>query len=176
MPLVSSTGVFPSAFKVAKVTPVFKKDDPHIFSNYRPISLLPCFSKILERLIYNRLDNFLTRFNILHKNQYGFRKHHSTDLALLDIYNNISSSLDLNHHTIGIFLDLSKAFDTINHDILLSKLQHYGIRGLALDLLSSYLSSRLQFTCYDSHLSGLLCIMRCPSGINSGSIALPSLC
>ncbi len=167
-----STGVFPSALKVAKVIPVFKKDDPHIFSNYRPISLLPCFSKILERLIYNRLDNFLTRFNILHENQYGFRKHHSTDLALLDIYNNISSSLELNHHTIGIFLDLSKAFDTINHDILLSKLHHYGIRGLALDLLSSYLSSRLQYTSYDSHLSGLLPVS---CGVPQGSILGPLL-
>ena len=167
-----STGVFPTALKVAKVIPVFKKDDPHLFSNYRPISLLPCFSKILERLVYNRLDNFLTRFHILHDNQYGFRKHHSTELALLDIYDKISSSLDLNHHTIGLFLDLSKAFDTINHDILLSKLQHYGIRGIALDLLSSYLTDRLQFTSFDSHLSDRL-PMSC--GVPQGSILGPLL-
>jgi exonuclease III len=167
-----STGVFPSALKLAKVIPIFKKDDPHTFSNYRPISLLPCFSKILERLVYNRLDNFLTRFHILHNNQYGFRKHHSTDLALLDIYNKISSSLALNHHTIGIFLDLSKAFDTINHDILLSKLHHYGIRGLALDLLSSYLSDRFQFTSFDSHLSDRLPVS---CGVPQGSILGPLL-
>ena len=167
-----STGVFPSALKVAKVIPIFKKDDPHVFSNYRPISLLPCFSKILERLIYNRLDNFLTRFNILYDNQYGFRKHHSTDLALLDIYNKISSSLDLNHHTIGIFLDLSKAFDTINHDILLTKLHHYGIRGIALDLLASYLSNRSQFTSFDSHLSKHLPVS---CGVPQGSILGPLL-
>jgi len=167
-----STGVFPSALKIAKVIPVFKKDDPHVFSNYRPISLLPCFSKILERLIYNRLENFLSRFHILHDNQYGFRKHHSTELALLDIYNKISSSLDLNYHTIGIFLDLSKAFDTIDHDILLSKLHHYGIRGTALDLLSSYLSDRHQFTSFGSHLSTRL-PMSC--GVPQGSILGPVL-
>ena len=167
-----STGIFPDALKVAKVVPVFKKDDPHVFSNYRPISLLPCFSKILERLIYNRLDHFLTRFNILHDNQYGFRKNHSTDLALLDICNNISSSLNLNHHTIGIFLDLSKAFDTIDHGILLAKLHHYGIRGVALDLLSSYLSSRLQFTSFDSNLSGRLPVS---CGVPQGSILGPLL-
>jgi hypothetical protein len=167
-----STGVFPSALKLAKVIPIFKKDDPHTFSNYRPISLLPCFSKILERLVYNRLDNFLTSFNILHNNQYGFRKQHSTDLALLDIYNKISSSLALNYHTIGIFLDLSKAFDTINHDILLSKLHHYGIRGLALDLLSSYLSDRFQFTSFDSHLSDRLPVS---CGVPQGSILGPLL-
>jgi len=167
-----STGVFPAALKVAKVIPVFKKDDPHVFSNYRPISLLPCFSKILERLIYNRLDNFLSRCKILHDNQYGFRKHHSTDLALLDIYNKISSSLDLNHHTIGLFLDLSKAFDTINHDILLTKLYHYGIRGIALDLFSSYLSNRQQFTSFNSHFSDFLPVS---CGVPQGSILGPLL-
>ena len=167
-----STGIFPLSLKIAKVIPVFKKDDPHVFSNYRPISLLPCFSKILERLIYNRLDNFLNRFHILHDNQYGFRKHHSTDLALLDIYDKISSSLYLNYHTIGIFLDLSKAFDTINHDILLAKLHHYGIRGIAYDLLSSYLSDRHQFTSFDSHLSSRL-PMSC--GVPQGSILGPLL-
>ncbi len=167
-----SSGVFPSALKIAKIIPVFKKGDPHTFSNYRPISLLPCFSKILERLIFNRLDNFLTHFNILHNNQYGFRKHHSTDLALLDIYNKISSSLALHHHTIGIFLDLSKAFDTIDHNILLTKLQHYGIRGRAFDLLSSYLHNRLQFTSYDSHSSDFLPVS---CGVPQGSILGPLL-
>jgi hypothetical protein len=167
-----SSGIFPSALKVAKVIPVFKKDDPHSFSNYRPISLLPCFSKILERLIYNRLDNFLSRFNILHDNQYGFRKHHSTDLALLDICNKISSSLSIKHHTIGVFLDLSKAFDTIDHNILLTKLHHYGIRGNALDLLSNYLHNRLQFTSFESHSSDLLPVS---CGVPQGSILGPLL-
>lgn len=167
-----STGVFPAALKVAKVIPIFKKDDPHIFSNYRPISLLPCFSKILERLIYNRLDNFLSSYNILHQNQYGFRKQHSTDLALLDIYDKISSALSNHLHTIGIFLDLSKAFDTIDHSILLTKLHHYGIRGTPLALLSDYLNNRQQFTSFGSHSSGLLPVS---CGVPQGSILGPLL-
>ncbi len=167
-----STGVFPSGLKIAKVIPVFKKGDPHSFSNYRPISLLPCFSKILERLIYNRLDNFLTHHNILHPNQYGFRKHHSTDLALLDIYDKISSALSNHLHTIGIFLDLSKAFDTIDHSILLTKLNHYGIRGTPLALLSDYLHNRQQYTSYGSHSSDLLPVS---CGVPQGSILGPLL-
>ena len=167
-----STGTFPSALKIAKVIPIFKKDDPHTFSNYRPISLLPCFSKILERLIYNRLDSFLSYNNILHDNQYGFRKQHSTDLALLDIYDKISSALSNRLHTIGIFLDLSKAFDTIDHNILLTKLQHYGIRGTPLALLTDYLHNRKQFTSYGSHSSGLLPML---CGVPQGSILGPLL-
>ena len=167
-----STGVFPSDLKVAKVIPVFKKDDPHVFSNYRPISLLPCFSKILERLIYNRLNNFLSSNNILHSNQYGFRQGHSTDLALLDIYDKISSALANGHHSLGIFLDLSKAFDTIDHSILLTKLNYYGIRGTPLALLSNYLSNRQQFTSFDSHSSNRLPVQ---CGVPQGSILGPLL-
>ena len=170
--LALSSGVFPSGLKIAKVIPIFKKDDPHTFSNYRPISLLPCFSKILERLIYNRLVNFLSTYNILHENQYGFRKQHSTDLALLDIYDKISSALSNRLHTIGIFLDLSKAFDTIDHNILLTKLHHYGIRGTPLALLTDYLHNRKQFTSFNSHSSGLLPV---PCGVPQGSILGPLL-
>lgn len=166
------TGVFPSALKIAKVIPIYKKDDPHTFSNYRPISVLPCFSKILERLIYNRLFNFLSSYDILHDNQYGFRKNHSTDLALIDIYNKISSALSKHHHTIGLFLDLSKAFDTIDHSILLTKLNHYGIRGTPLALLSNYLHNRKQFTSFNSHSSNLLPVS---CGVPQGSILGPLL-
>jgi hypothetical protein len=166
------TGIFPTSLKIAKVVPIFKKDDPHIFSNYRPISILPCFSKILERLIFNRLYNFLSANDILHDNQYGFRKNHSTDLALLDIYNKISSALSNKEHSIGIFLDLSKAFDTIDHSILVSKLYHYGIRGLPLSLLSNYLQDRKQFTSFNSYSSSMLPV-RC--GVPQGSILGPLL-
>ena len=127
-----STGVFPESLKIAKVIPVFKADDPTLFSNYRPISILPAFSKLFEKVMYNRLINFLNLHNILYSKQFGFRNNRSTALALIDLINNISSAIDRNETTLGIFLDLSKAFDTINHEILCQKLQHYGIQDTAL--------------------------------------------
>ena len=165
-------GIFPDLLKIAKVIPILKKDDPHTFKNYRPISLLPCFSKLLERLIYNRLIHFLTKHNVIFNRQYGFRKGFSTDLALIDIYDKLTYALQNNESTVGIFLDLSKAFDTINHEILLTKLSIYGIRGLPLKLLTNYLSNRQQFTsfnCVDSKMSRVIC------GIPQGSILGPLL-
>ena len=102
------TGIVPSKLKIAKVIPLHKAKDPALFSNYRPISLLPVFSKILERLMYNRLYNFLTEHNILSTNQFGFRKKYSTFLALMDLVDNISKNIDEGNYSIGIFLDLSK--------------------------------------------------------------------
>ena len=109
-----------------------------MFVNYRPVSILPIFSKIFERVIYKRLLSYINKFHILNDNQFGFRKDYSTSLALLQLYDKISSAIDQNKFTIGIFLDLSKAFDNVNHYILFEKLQHYGIRGKALDWFKSY--------------------------------------
>ena len=125
------TGIVPNKLKIAKVIPIYKNENPELFANYRPISILPSISKILERLMYNRLHNFLAEHNIISKKQYGFMENYSTYMAIIDLVDKISSNIDNKKHSIGIFIDLSKAFDTIDHKILLRKLQCYGIRGIA---------------------------------------------
>ena len=131
---------------MAKVIPIFKKGDPTSVNNYRPISILSPINKIFEKIIYSRLINFVDKNQLLYKYQYGFRKNHSTEHALIELVDQIRLNMDKKKMTCGIFIDLSKAFDTVNHDILLSKLENYGIRGNALDLLKSYLSDRKQYT------------------------------
>ena len=146
--LSMSTGIFPDQLKLAKVVPVYKSGDSDSCNNYRPISVLPVFSKVFERIIHKRLYNFFTRYGLLHSSQYGFRNKFSSYMAVLEAYNKIVSLLDTGEHTAGIFLDLSKAFDTISHDILLSKLHHYGVRGNALEWFRNCLTNRKQFvTC-----------------------------
>ena len=115
---------FPCNAKVARVIPAYKnKGSKHLFENYRPISLLPIFSKIIERLVYNKLFDFLVRYQILFDSQYGFRAGHSTLHATLDFTKMIENAIEKNDFAIGIFCDLSKAFDTLDHKLLLAKLQ-----------------------------------------------------
>jgi hypothetical protein len=147
------TGVFPDKLKMAKIIPIFKVDDPQLFKNYRPISLRTNFSKFYERVMPSRLFEFAERFEILCYNQFGFSKNHSTILALIHLINKISSSIDHREITAGVFLDLSKAFDTINHDILYLNFEHYGIRGVALEWIKSYIKNRTQFTQYNNVFS-----------------------
>ena len=132
--------------KIARVVLFLK-----LMTNYRLVSVLPSFSKFLERIIYSRLLDYLTNLHILCDDQFGFRKNHSTTLALIDLHDKIPSALDNGELAVGIFLDLSKAFDTVNHSILFDKLEHYGIRGLVLKWIKSYFSNRLQFVEYDGH-------------------------
>ena len=166
------SGVFPDQLKIARVIPLFKSGDKSIFTNYRPVSVLPAFSKILEKVIYNRLLDYLNKPKILSDNQFGFRKHHSTEYALTLLYDKISAAIDNNELTVGIFIDLSKAFDTVNHQILLDKLLHYGIRGVALNWFVSYLSNRHQFVQFNDTSSSLH-IIKC--GVPQGSILGPLL-
>ncbi|XP_065650966.1 uncharacterized protein LOC136079171 [Hydra vulgaris] len=110
-------GVFPENLKCAKVTPIYKTGDPSDVSNYRPISILTCFSKILERVMYNRLFSFLTNNKILYDKQFGFKSGHSTDHVIIHLVHEIFKAFDENKFTLGVFIDLSKAFDTVDHNI-----------------------------------------------------------
>ena len=104
--------------KIARVIPSFKSGHHRSIPNYRPISVLSIFSKLLERAVYNRVINYINKSNVIFDNQYGFRKKHSTSLALIHLYDKITSAIDRQEFSFSIFLDLSKAFDTVNHDIL----------------------------------------------------------
>ena len=116
--------------------------------NYRPISILPCFSKI-ERIMYNRLFNYLATNEILYKKQFGFQERHSTEHVIMQLIDNINNSFEKNHFPLGVFIDLSKAFDTVDHYILITKLKQYGIQG-NIRWFESYLSNRKQYIAYNN--------------------------
>ena len=166
------TGEYPDPLKIAKVIPIFKKGDPSLASNYRPISVLSCINKIYEKILFIRLYNFLEKYNILYEFQFGFRQGHSTEHALVEIIDKIKQAIDNNELTCGLFLDLSKAFDTVNHEILLYKLDHYGIRGPALKLIKNYLTNRKQFVKIGKNKSELRPIS---CGVPQGSVLGPLL-
>ena len=166
------TGVVPMQFKIAKVIPIFKSGDRNQMDNYMPISLLSCFSKIMEKIIAARLMDFLDANNILSKWQFGFRPGHSTTHPMVHFLNKISTALNKKQHTISIFCDLKKAFDTCNHKILLSKLEKYGIKNIELNWFKSYLENCKQFVSIKEKCSPLLDITL---GVPQGSILGPLL-
>ena len=165
-------GIFPSELKLAKVVPIFKSGESDKVPNYRPISVLSFFSKIFEKIMYNNVVNFMDKNDTFYKYQFGFRKSHSTQHAIITLVDKITSSLDSGDLIIGVFLDLKKAFDTINHHILFKKLFCYGIRGCTLKWFDSYLTDRSQFVTYDgihSEINSVKC------GVPQGSILGPLL-
>ena len=167
-----SSGVFPECLKCAKIVPIYKKGDPKDISNYRPISLLPTLSKIFERCISRRLLDFFSKFDIISHRQFGFQKGRSTTDAFLALVEYIYDCLNGKEHCIGIFVDFKKAFDTVNHDILLGKLERYGVRGLPLRLIASYLRDRRHYVAIDGQGSAQRTIN---IGVPQGSILGPIL-
>ena len=167
-----TVGEVPKSFKIAKVIPINKKGSKVTMSNYRPISLLSIFSKIMEKLMYNKLIDYFQKNNVLFNGQFGFRASHSTAQAILLITDKIQNSIEKKLFSCGIFLDLSKAFDTVNHDILIQKLEYYGIRGLPGDWFRSYLTNRSQFVSIENTNSVLKSIT---CGVPQGSVLGPLL-
>ena len=167
-----STGYFPEELKLTKIIPLFKANDNMHLNNYRPIAILSVFSKIFEKLMYKRLYKFINKHKLLYELQFGFLENHSTSMALTLLTDRISKALDESQHSLGIFLDFSKAFDTVDHEILYSKLEKYGIRGLALQWIRSYLSNREQYVFFNGVESDK-CLNSC--GVPQGSILGPLL-
>ena len=139
------SGIHPDILKIAETIPIHKKGSRSLVGNYRPISLLSNLNKIFEKLVHTRIYKFLEDGQFLHSRQFGFRKLHSTNHALIDITEKIRNALDNKKHACGVFVDLQKAFDTVNHNILTAKLDHYGIRGFANNWFTSYLEDRSQY-------------------------------
>ena len=163
-------GIFPDTLKTGLVSPIYKKGDPQLLDNYRPISTLPIFSKIFEKLIYTRIYDFLVAKNVLYEKQFGFCRNHSTSHAINYSIKYIADKIEQKKHVIGIFLDLSKAFDTICHEKLLVKLDSYEIRGNCLKLIKNYLLNRKQITKFNNVKSDSKNIM---FGVPQGSVLGP---
>ncbi len=167
-----NTGVFPDKLKIAKINPIFKKDDETLFTNYRPISLLPVISKIFEKVMYQQVYNYSQEKKLFFNSQYGFRTGHSIDYAAIELIDRIILKMDKMDTPLGIFIDLSKAFDTLDHNILIAKLKYYGFDELALKLMESYLNNRQQYVQIDDVASEYCTVT---TGVPQGSVLGPLL-
>ena len=161
------SGCFPDLMKIAKVIPLFKSGNAEFLDNYRPISLLPVFSKILEKVVYIRFVRHLDSENILYMRQYGFRKGHSTSDAVFNLMGEILSAFNKGHMLLSIFIDLKKAFDTVSHELILSKLEMLGVHDLELQWFTSYLTNQSQFTMMNGVESNM---KKANTGVPQGSL------
>ena len=167
-----NTGKFPKLLKISEVIPAYKKSSKMEPSNYRPISLLSNINKIFEKIMFKRLYDFLEKNKCLYDLQFGFRSKHSTSHALITITEQIRNALDKGEQACGIFIDLQKAFDTVNHKILVDKLAHYGVRGVTNNWFTSYLSDRHQYVTIQGFKSNT---NRINHGVPQGSVLGPLL-
>jgi exonuclease III len=165
-------GCFPDVLKVAKVKSLFKKGDLHDPNNYRPISILPSISKVFEKVMHKQIVRYFERNALFYENQYGFRAKHSTEFAVLELVDRLTTAMDKGDIPMSIFIDLSKAFDCLNHSILLKKLSHYGFNEQALDLMKNYLNNRKQYVECSGYTSNM---MNITTGVPQGSILGPLL-
>ena len=169
-----TTGIFPESFKTSKIVPLFKKGDSSLLTNYRPISLLPTISKVFERIIHDQMYTYLNSNNLLAEQQhmYGFRKLHSTEYAAVNLITHVAKQMESGHTPCNLYIDLSKAFDTLSLNILLRKVKYSGFTGTKLKLLTSYLINRKQYVKYKSYQSYIVDIT---AGVPQGSILGPLL-
>lgn len=169
---ILQTGAYPDSLKLSRVIPVFKNGDKHNISNYRPISTLPVLDKLFEKLLAVRINSFLLMNNLLYNFQYGFRKGSGTDVALVEVIDMVNSYINDQFYVFALFLDLKKAFDTVDHGLLLDKLYCYGFRGRSHELINSYLTNRKQFVFINGKTSNQVLIKY---GVPQGSVLGPLL-
>ena len=167
-----SEGTVPSEWKNAKITLLYKKGMPTDMDNYRPISVLPVVSKVLERVVHHQLHSFLSEHKLLSPFQCGFRRNHSTEFAAVAFSDYIRRGMDLGLLTRASFVDLRKAFDSVDHEILTSKLESYGFKDIELDWFRNYLIDRKQLVSFRKEISGACLITL---GVPQGSILGPFL-
>ena len=168
---IITTGIFPDSFKKSKITPLFKKGDQSLLLNYKPISLLPTISKVFERILFDQMYTYFNTNSLLAVQQYGFRKNHSTEYAAIKLVDHVfSKEMESGKIPCALYIDLSKAFDTLSFDIIIGKLRHYGVADVELRLLISYLTNRKQYVVYNNHESD---ITEIKAGVPQGSTLGP---